>query len=93
MIAATGPNPFEYLSFRSSPFENHVSIFEWDALNQRWILYKEISQIPKAKISYRLNGIKEGQFSKIFPVYDWMSHNGYDNFGSWAEQAAQKAGR
>lgn len=28
-----------------------------------------------------------------YPVYDWVSDNGYQNLGSWIEAAAKKAGR
>ena len=28
-----------------------------------------------------------------YPVYDWVSDNGYQNMGSWIETAAKKAGR
>ncbi|WP_400194251.1 TIR domain-containing protein [Hymenobacter sp. B81] len=27
------------------------------------------------------------------PVYDWIANHGYQNFGSWVEQAALRAGR
>lgn len=29
----------------------------------------------------------------VYPVYDWVSDNGYANLGSWIEAAARKAGR
>lgn len=28
-----------------------------------------------------------------YPVYDWVSQDGYENMGSWIEEAAKKAGR
>ncbi|HKZ93692.1 MAG TPA: TIR domain-containing protein [Candidatus Bathyarchaeia archaeon] len=31
--------------------------------------------------------------SQLYPTYDWVNDNGYDNFGDWVEKAAQKAGR
>ena len=31
--------------------------------------------------------------SQLYPTYDWVSDNGYDNIGDWIEQAAKKAGR
>lgn len=31
--------------------------------------------------------------SALYPVYDWVDDNGYDNFASWVEAAARQAGR
>jgi broad specificity phosphatase PhoE len=31
--------------------------------------------------------------SQIYPVYDWVEHDGYKNIGHWIEEAAKKAGR
>ncbi len=31
--------------------------------------------------------------SQIYPVYDWIEHDGYRNIGTWIEEAARKAGR
>lgn len=32
-------------------------------------------------------------FFQLFPTYDWINNNGYQNLGKWIEDAAQKAGR
>ena len=31
-------------------------------------------------------------FSKIYPTYDWVGDDGYNNFGNWVEKAAKAAG-
>ncbi len=31
--------------------------------------------------------------SDIYPTYDWVDDNGYENFGGWVEKAAREAGR
>ena len=31
-------------------------------------------------------------FSQLFPTYDWVNDDGYNNFGNWIEKAARKAG-
>ena len=31
--------------------------------------------------------------SEIYPTYDWVYDNGYENFGDWVEEAAKNAGR
>lgn len=32
-------------------------------------------------------------FSELYSTYDWVSDNGYNNFGKWVEKAAADAGR
>lgn len=32
-------------------------------------------------------------FSSLYPVYDWVNDDGYNNFAEWIEAAAKKAGR
>ncbi|MBA56407.1 MAG: TIR-like domain-containing protein [Pseudomonadales bacterium] len=38
------------------------------------------------------NGRKK-YFSEIYPTYDWVSDNGYNNMHKWIEKAAKVAGR
>ncbi|KJU85604.1 TIR-like domain protein [Candidatus Magnetobacterium bavaricum] len=38
-------------------------------------------------------GGKQTLLSKIYPPYDWVNDNGYDNFPKWVEAAAKKVGR
>ena len=32
-------------------------------------------------------------FSSMYPTYDWVVNNGYNNMGKWIDEAAKKAGR
>lgn len=32
-------------------------------------------------------------FSSMYPVYDWVNDDGYNNMGDWIEKAAKDAGR
>src|SRR5205807_1276408 len=32
-------------------------------------------------------------FWELYPSYDWVTNNGYQNLGTWVEDAAKKAGR
>ncbi len=32
-------------------------------------------------------------FSDVYKTYDWVNDDGYNNFGSWVEEAVKKAGR
>jgi len=31
--------------------------------------------------------------AEIYPTYDWVVDDGYNNFGDWVEKAAERAGR
>jgi hypothetical protein len=47
---------------------------------------------PKGDLDFgKVDG--EHEFSDLFPVYDWVEDNGYDNIGDWVEAAAIVAGR
>lgn len=35
----------------------------------------------------------EHDFSELYPTYDWVDNNGYENLGDWIEMAALIAGR
>jgi len=35
----------------------------------------------------------ENSFEDLFPVYDWVDDNGYENIGDWIDAAALVAGR
>ena len=32
-------------------------------------------------------------FSEMYPTYDWVNDDGYNNLGDWVEESAQEAGR
>lgn len=32
-------------------------------------------------------------FSEIYPTYDWVNNDGYNNLGDWVEESAQETGR
>jgi hypothetical protein len=38
------------------------------------------------------NGVRT-YFSSMYPTYDWVLNNGYQNLGKWVEEAASKAGK
>jgi hypothetical protein len=39
------------------------------------------------------DGLRYISLGGRYPVYDWVHHDGYNNFGSWVEAAAKEAGR
>lgn len=36
---------------------------------------------------------KNTLFSSLYPTYDWVNNDGYNQLGAWVEAAAKKAGR
>ena len=46
-----------------------------------------------ADVAYGLGGRICDRFSTVFPIYDWVYGDGYNNLGTWVESAAQLAGR
>jgi len=36
---------------------------------------------------------KNVYFWQLYPTYDWVDEDGYENLGNWVEKAAKKAGR
>lgn len=47
---------------------------------------------PFANWHITRNG-REVLLSEIYPTYDWVLNDGYNNLGSWVQQAAEAAGR
>ena len=47
---------------------------------------------PFANLYVDQNG-KKVYLSDLYPTYDWANNNGYQNLGSWIEEAAKKAGK
>jgi len=47
---------------------------------------------PLDNFTVEQNG-KEVPLSQIYPTYDWVNDNGYENIGDWTEQAHQIASR
>ena len=47
---------------------------------------------PFDYISVKKDGEK-ASFSEMYPTYDWVNDDGYENLGDWVEEAAKKAGK
>jgi len=47
---------------------------------------------PFANLYIEKNGRKV-YLSELYPTYDWVNDNGYQNLGTWIEEAAKKAGK
>ena len=47
---------------------------------------------PFDNLYFNKNGLKK-YLSQIYPTYDWIDDDGYNNLGDWIEKAAKEAGR
>lgn len=80
-----GPNPLSYVGVTVSDSGLTATLHE--KVNGRWEKYYEIDGCA----SYRTDPIAQkhrGQgynFGKLFPTYDWIEDDGYDNFSSWVD--------
>lgn len=83
-----GKNPFGYLML-SIDNTGKARYYEWNG--SQWILF---SKYPNCSLSFdeKYRG-KNYQFSNMYPVYDWVSDDGFNNLGDWIEKAARDAGR
>lgn len=82
-VKGEGPNPLSYLAVRfdlagtTATYLEHVS--------GSWKEYVEIDgtanhQTPIVPIQFRG---KATRLSEFCPIYNWVTHDGYNNFGSW----------
>jgi hypothetical protein len=78
-----GNNPLYYLGYSFDNTGKKIRLHNF--INGKWVDYedldgwtvKEVSEDERNKI-YRL--------SSIYPIYDWIEDDGYNNFANWIEQ-------
>lgn len=78
-----GPNPFKPLGITYS--QSGITRTLWEIQSQKWQKYKEIGgsacwEGTAVAEKYRNKGFNFGQW---YPVYDWVSDDGYENFSTW----------
>jgi hypothetical protein len=84
-----GPNPFESLAFTVAG-----DTVSWkEKSGESWQLYTDVPKMRLSEVAYDLRGMDNNTFSCMFPIYDWVANDGYNNLGAWIERAAQQAGR
>lgn len=72
-----GPNPLNYLYFRKK--DNGETIHLWQWKQGDWKYY---DNIKASTLNYTIK-LDEGAFSNLFPTYDWIKNDGYNNFNKW----------
>lgn len=84
--AARGANPFDYMVVSASSIA--ITLYERETfLGLFWYKSSYISPIPLAKFKYKFNLSKGSKLSKILPVHDWVTDDGYSNLNLWVQEA------
>lgn len=75
-----GPDIFKWLGLQISADGKTGTPTVWDG--QQWVYYSDLSAfaINEQPVEKRGNNY---QLSHWLPVYDWVSHDGFNNFDSW----------
>jgi len=76
-----GPNPFEYLSYKFN--ENGNKLLLYEEIRGKWADYGDLDSYSLAKIAPQNKWGKWYGLSSIYPVYNWVKDDGYNNFGNW----------
>ena len=76
-----GPNPFDSLGYQYS--ENGKKLFLYEHKNGRWVKYGDYDAYSiETPTSPSLRG-KFFKLSSVYPVYNWIGDDGYENFSTW----------
>jgi hypothetical protein len=79
----SGPNPLRSLGVTYS--ESGLTGTLWEFRDGTWKEYSEIddsASFQTGGVSQEYHG-KGFSFAQWYPEYDWVAHNGYENFGDW----------
>lgn len=88
-----GPNVFEHLGLGYDSQTEKCLPYAREVLNDdSWVKFDLADPFPPSSAAYLSKGAKPA-LSSLFKVYDWVSDNGYQNFGSWVAAAAKQAGK
>ncbi|KHN56271.1 TIR domain-containing protein [Pectobacterium fontis] len=84
IVKPKGPNPLDYVAASLSSDGKSVTLMEYQ--NGSWVNYNEID----SKSTHpRPSGLPSGRqgtsvkLSQLFPEYDWIKNDGYNNFSAW----------
>ncbi|WP_230425927.1 hypothetical protein [Ralstonia syzygii] len=82
IVKAQGPNPFDYLGLEVSADGRAGTPTRWDG--KQWVYYTDLGRFPINEQPHDKRG-KNLQLKTWLRTYDWISDNGFDNFGKWVE--------
>jgi hypothetical protein len=77
-----GPNPLRYVGVTYSANGKEATL--WQVIGSDWVKYDKIDGSATYAVNveerYRNKGFN---LSNWYPVYDWITNNGFLNFGNW----------
>ena len=81
-----GPNPFDYLAIKYNDNGDKLSFLEYR--NDKWVTYPDLEGYS-IKTTDKKHWGKGYQLSKYYNTYDWISNDGYNNFGTWVGKVSK----
>ena len=77
---AKGPNPLYYLGYSFDQTGKKLNLHNF--INGEWKAYNDLEgwSVKEVEVSKRN---KVYRLSSIYPVYDWIDDDGYNNFSNW----------
>jgi len=88
-LGTYGENPFDHLAYRVDTYNKRV--YWQEKISGKWSGYDEVPSMTLSEVAYNLYGNLHHTFSTLFPVYDWVLNDGYNNIKGWIDQAARQA--
>jgi len=79
-VKALGPNPFDYLGLEIDTDGTKGKPTVWNGT--QWTYYQDLDAFTIAQQPWEKRG-KHFQLSHWLSIYDWVTNNGFQNFGSW----------
>jgi hypothetical protein len=77
-----GSNPFYYLGYSYNNTGKRINFHIF--MKGKWVEYTDLAgwTVPEREESMRN---KIYRLSTIYPIYDWVDNDGFNNFASWIE--------
>jgi hypothetical protein len=79
-----GPNPLEYVGVTFSADGQTATL--WERNGTGWVKYEQID--GSASYAFRVEEKfrnKSFNLAAWYPLYDWVAHDGYNNFSAWVK--------
>lgn len=84
LTKVAGPNPLSYVGVTYSADGREATL--WELAGNTWVKYDKIGGSATYSVNvaeqYRNKGFNLGSW---YPVYDWNTNDGFNNFASWVK--------
>ena len=87
-LSSAGGDPFAALAFTVDGDRLRFKEYKTSG----WQTASDVQSTPLSDVAYDLGGRDNHTFSTMFPIYDYVSGDGYKNLSSWIDTAASAAG-